>query len=168
VARASSPSGETATTLILVGLIVDVVFEAILIVLGAAVVRGPFGGVVLLALAGIGLLWVVLIYLFSYVRVRRAEYEDARPPTLVFAILSLITLALIPGILFLIAYVKLGDAVREQPATASHAWGAPAPPVPPLPLASAVAVPATRYCSYCGRADTSGGQYCTGCGAPLS
>ncbi len=164
MAAPSSPSGNTARILILIGLVLDIVFEVVLLLYAALIaVASPGFALLLAGFSVVGFVWVLLVYLFSYLRVRERRWDDARAPTLVFAILSLITLAIIPGILFLVAYVKLGDALRESPA--APAWGTPTAPTAPAPLASAAAP--TRYCTYCGRADTSGGQYCQSCGAPF-
>ncbi|HYA11217.1 MAG TPA: zinc ribbon domain-containing protein, partial [Thermoplasmata archaeon] len=140
------------------------IFEVILVGVGALFLIVPFLGAIILGFALIGFVWIALIWVFSYQRVNDGDYEGARTPTLVFAILSLITLSLIPGILFLIAYVKLGDAIREGAAT-TPAWGAP-PPAPPLSPSPAPAG-AGRFCSHCGRANPGTGAYCLGCGAPL-
>lgn len=163
--RGANRSGDTARTLILIGLILDVIGEAILLLVGVFFLIVPLLGAIVLGIALIGFVWVALVYVFSYERVRNGDYEGARTPTLVFAILSLITLALIPGILFLIGYVKLGDALREA-TPAAPAWGSPAPPSVPIPAAPLAG--GMRYCAHCGRANPGGTAYCTGCGAPLS
>lgn len=162
---ARSASGDTAKTLILIGLILDIIGVAILFVISAAVFLLTFLGGFLLAIAVIGLVWVILVWVYSYERTRAGDYEGARTPTLVFAILSLVTLALIPGILWIVAWVKLGDAVREG-AVATPAWSAAAPTPPPSPPAPAP-LPSARYCAHCGRANPPGGAFCQGCGAPL-
>jgi hypothetical protein len=159
----SSPSGDTARTLILVGLILDVIFEMILLALGVLLLAVTLIGGLLLGFGVIGLIWIFLVYVFSYQPVREGDYEGARTATLVFAILSLITLALIPGILFLIAYVKLGDAIREEPNVAP-AWGTG--PTAPIPAYGAAAG-GGKICSHCGRSNPATGLYCQGCGAPL-
>lgn len=161
---ARNPSGETAKLLILIGLILDAIGVAILFLVGAIFVAFPILGGVLLAFAAIGVIWIILVWIFSYERTRAGDYEGARTPTLVFAILSLIILALIPGILWIIAYVKLGDAAREAtPVTAAWSTPTPAPPPPPSPAP----LPSERYCSHCGRSNPPGGAFCQGCGAPL-
>jgi len=158
--RAGDRAGETAATLILVGLILDIIGEVILLFIGFATL--VFGiGVILLALALVGFVWIALVWAYSYSRVKAGDYAGARTPTLVFAILSLITLALIHGILFLIAYLKLGDALETQP-TPAQAWGSV--PTPPIPSVPGAAVP--RYCSHCGRASPGSAVFCKGCGAP--
>jgi hypothetical protein len=162
--QGSSRSGETAQTLILVGLIIDIVAEAIVVAIALLIVSAGFSGL-LLGFAVIGFVWIALVWVFSYQRVREGDYERARAPTLVFSILSFLTLALIPAILFLIAYVKLGDALQEAP-RGSPAWGT-VPTAPPLSFAAPVPA-STRYCSHCGRASSGTAAFCEGCGAPLA
>jgi hypothetical protein len=109
------PSASTAKTLILVGLILQAVFVLIGFAVGAFFLFFFFVGVFYLAFAALGLVWLILVWLFSYTPVRAGRYEAARTPTLIFAILSIITLwGILPGVLYLIGYIKLGDAVREQ------------------------------------------------------
>lgn len=153
-------SGKTATTLILVGLILQSIEVAFVLVVGALVTLLVFVGVLLLGVALIGVVWVVLVYLYSYRRAQEATYEAARTPTLVFAILSLITFNVISGVLYLIAWVKLGEAVDEQTRNTSVAWGT-APP-----LAPSATFPG-RYCSRCGAPNAPGNAYCSRCGNPL-
>lgn len=160
--QATNRAGETAETLILVGLILDIIGDVILLIVGLFLLIVPVFGALLLGFAVIGFVWIALVWVFSYARVRERDYEGARTPTLVFAILSFITFALVPAILFLIAYIKLGDAI-ERGALPAQAWGAA--PTAPLPVAAAT--PASRYCSHCGRASTGPAAFCQGCGAPL-
>ena len=110
------PSGSTAKTLILVGLILTLVFGLIGLGIGAlTAIAFPFLGIFYIVLGALLLVWLALVWLFSYKPVQEGRYQAARTPTLIFAILSIITLyGIIPGVLYLIAYVKLGDAVREQ------------------------------------------------------
>jgi hypothetical protein len=161
--RGPNRSGETAETLVLVGLILDIVGEVILLAIALFVLVFPVVGLLLLGFSLIGFLWIALVWSFSYSRIKAGDYEGARTPTLVFAILSLITFALIPGVLFLIAYIKLGDAI-EQPTVGTPAWGA----VPTSPPLGAAPLAASRYCAHCGRASVGVDRYCQGCGAPLA
>ena len=158
-------SADTARTLMLVGLILDIIFEVVLLAFGLLFLVVPILGAVVLSLALIGFVWIALIWTFSYRRVDEGDYDGARTPTLVFAILSLITAALIPGILFLIAYVKLGDAI-EAGGTATPAWGSP-PPTPTFALPASSGA-ASRFCTHCGRPNPTSSAYCQGCGAPLT
>jgi hypothetical protein len=160
--RAANRAGETAGTLILVGLILDIILEVVLLFVGALLLIVPVIGGIFLVFAIIGFVWIALIWVYSYARVKDGDYEGARTPTLVFAILSLLTLAIVPGILFLIAYVKLGDAL-ESGALPSQAWG----PTPTAPIPAAPVAAAPRYCARCGRASPGSAVFCEGCGAPL-
>lgn len=155
--RPLTPSGGTAKTLILVGLILQAV--EVLIVLGIGVLTLiVFVGVFLILFGVLGIVWLVLVYLLSYQRVAEGRYEESRTPTLIVAILSLLTFNLISGILYIIAYVKLGDAVREAQT--------PAGPLPPLGFSVApVSTLSTRICLGCGRvlpSPTPG--FCPACG----
>jgi hypothetical protein len=107
-----------------------------------------FIGIFLLAAGALGLIWLILVYLFSYLPARDGSYEAARTPTLVFTILSFLTLSIIPAILYLIAYVKLGDAVREVA-------------TPPPSLA-----PRMQVCLKCGSVRQGPGAFCANCGPP--
>ncbi|HTW56441.1 MAG TPA: zinc ribbon domain-containing protein [Thermoplasmata archaeon] len=157
----SRESGSTAQTLILIGLIFQLVEVVFVLAIGLLFVAFPIAGAILFGLAFIGLLWLVLVYLFSYGPTREGDYEAARTPTLVFAILSLLTGSLIAGILYIVAYVKLGDA--ETPL--SPAGYGPNPfPYGPSPTAVAFG---TRYCARCGTAGLPGAAFCRSCGAAL-
>ena len=111
--RPHTRSGETASTLILIGLILQGIEVAIFLGIGLLLFVVPIVGVFVLAIGAIGVLWLVLVYGFSYGPTQMGDYSGARTPTLVFGILSLLTLGLISGILYIIAYAKLGDAERE-------------------------------------------------------
>jgi cbb3-type cytochrome oxidase subunit 3 len=98
-------------------------------------------------------LFLYCAYAFSYRRVRAGEYEAAQTPTLVLGILSMF-LGIVPGIFYLIGYVKLGDALQEAE-TARLGAGMPAP-------GSLVA------CKGCGRVFPIGGfSFCPACGQRL-
>jgi hypothetical protein len=183
------PSAGTAKTLILVGLILEALFVLIGIVIGVLTLLVFFIGAVYLVLAALGLVWLILIWLLSYNPIREGRYEAARTPTLIFAILSIITLfSLLPGILYLVAYIKLGDAVREQqmppqgyggapPMMAPSPYGGqpmqpmqpmqqpmmqqPMQPMAPQPMAPppAAAAPAAVICPRCGKPATFVPQY---------
>ncbi|HLY76277.1 MAG TPA: hypothetical protein VKT21_00140, partial [Thermoplasmata archaeon] len=118
-----------------------------------------------------------------YKPVREGRYEQAKTPTLVFAILSLVTISIISGILYLIAYIKLGDAVREQQMPPSGYPGAapmmapgmpyggqpmqqpmqPMQPSPMQPMAppapTAPTTPTAVMCPRCGKPATFVPQY---------
>jgi hypothetical protein len=110
------PSGSTSKTLILVGLILQAIGVLIGLAAGALTfLVAPIFGIFYLAFAALGIVWLILVWMLSYAPVQAGRYEAARTPTLIFAILSIITIfGIIAGILYLVAYIKLGDAVREQ------------------------------------------------------
>jgi hypothetical protein len=174
-----SGSGDTAHTLVLIGLILQLVEVLVLFGIALAAVFLPFLSLVLLVFAFVGVVWLILVYLFSLAPIGDGRYEDAETPTLVFAILSLITIGLISGILYIIAYVKLRDAVREEatdpsapyyaPRYGSPGTAAPANPFPTAPSspAPAPAPPGARYCSHCGTLAVPGATFCKNCGAAV-
>lgn len=189
------PSASTAKTLILVGLILQLIFALIfLFALGVfAFVAVAVGGVVSLfafvyvAFGILGFIFLYLIWMFCYKPVREGRYEQAKTPTLIFAILSLITFSFISGILYIVAYVKLGDAVREQQMPPpGYPGGAPMmspgmpyggqpmqqpmqpmqqqpmqpmQPMAPMAPAAPVATPAPVICPRCGKPATYIPQY---------
>jgi hypothetical protein len=150
--RPITPSGQTAATLILIGLVLQAIEVAILLFIGLLLLFFPIVAFFVIAFGAIGVAWVALVWGFSYTPTKEGNYGGARTATLVFGILSLLTLGVISGILYIIAYVKLGDAEREaNPAPAG--WGS-------VPYS-----PNVRYCSTCGRPNTALGAFCPYCGA---
>ncbi|MGD0718498.1 MAG: DUF973 family protein [Thermoplasmata archaeon] len=170
----STQSGQTAKTLILIGLILQAI--GVLVLLGIGFVLLLFiVGVVFLAFAGLGIVWLVIVYIFSYSPTRDANYEGARTPTLVIAILSFLTLGILAGILYIIAYVKLGDAVNEQrtssampPSGATPQYVPPTVPAYQPPVPTAQPLPPARFCSACGAPTNASHSFCPSCGKPLS
>jgi len=175
------PSAGTAQTMILIGLIVQFIFALIfffalgVIGLLAAASLGfgffifPIIFLVLFGIIPLFLLWVA--YAMCYTRVRNGEYEGARTPTLVLAIVELLFGGVIPGIFYIIAYVKLGDAINEmrnpptgymqQPPMGMpyQPQAAAAPPMGAPPPAAAPVAPAAPTCPRCGRPATWVPQY---------
>ncbi len=84
----SSRSGDTAATLILIGLIFQAIEVVVVLGLGLLIFFAPFFGALILGVGVLGLLWVVLIYIYSYRPTTSRDFEGARTPTLVFGILS--------------------------------------------------------------------------------
>lgn len=178
-------SGDTAQVLILIGLILQIATVLILFGVAAFFSFVPiFGGIVLVA-AILGLIFVILVYIFSYARARDGDYDGARTPTLVFGILSLISLGLISGILYIVAYAKLGDAADEdeqlnptdwvtyggvrQPATAPvYSYAQPPGTAYPPTFAPAAPPPTGSIrCPNCGQLSDAPARYCRYCGARL-
>jgi hypothetical protein len=183
------PSASTAKTLILVGLILQLIFSLLFLIgLGAlafftaAVGIFPIIAVFYIAVGVLGFVWLILVWLLCYKPVSEGRYEAAKTPTLIFAILSIITLAgLLPGILYLIGYIKLGDAIREQQMPPpGYPGGAPMmspnmpyggqpmqptmpqqpmQPMAPPPAVAAPMAPAAVMCPKCGKPATFIPQY---------
>lgn len=127
---------DTAVTLTLIALILEVVFLAIGVLvlafflfalavgfsvsgptaafslaLQVAVPLGVLAPLLFFAALGVlSILWVVLTYVLVYQRLRRGQVEEALTPALVLGILTLVFGGTIPGILLVIAYVKAKDA----------------------------------------------------------
>lgn len=166
------PSAGTAETLVLIALILQVIgavvlIGAVLFLFGLAAFH-PFRFawlVVLIAgvVGAVALLFLYFAYEYSYRRIQRADYVGAQAPTLVIGIFSLF-LGLIPGILYLVGYVKLSDAIREQQA--------PPPPYgSAMGFSSAAAGPSVPQiaCRACGRVYLVGQfPYCPNCGQKLT
>ncbi len=172
-----SPSGSTAKTLILVAIILDLIFAlfyvfavGLLFLISLVLLLS----ILFIAFGALAFVWLVLIWLLCYKPTKAGQYEQARTPTLVFMILSFITLNFLTGILLLIAYLKLGDAARESqmPPTGGYYPGmptaaAPAYAAPPQPPATGTASsPATTagpgsvpICPKCGKPGTFVAQY---------
>ncbi len=120
--RPRSPSASTAETLVLAALILQIIgavlFAAVLLFVFGFTVIHPLRVAVVVALVtgtilAIAVVFLYLAYEYSYRRIQNGDYAGAQGPTLVIGILSLF-LGIIPGILYLVGYIKLGDALREQ------------------------------------------------------
>ena len=170
MARPAPPSAGTAKILILIGLALQALFVVLFLYLGLVTlaVSSAIGGIgagvagIWFGVAVIGVLILLLVYMFTYRRVADGDYEGARTPTLIWGIIC-IFISTISGILYLVAYVKLGDAVREmQTPSYGGAPSAYAPPgTPYAPAAPAVAPPPppAPNCPKCGRPGTWVAQY---------
>jgi hypothetical protein len=116
--------------LIVVGIFLDLVLALFYLTYGLVVWFFSGIGLFFIGAAVVGLLVLLLVYRFTYVRIRNGDYRAARLPTLAWAIILFVTLSIVSAVLFLIAYVKLGEAVRELE---SPPWiTSPASGVPPI------------------------------------
>ena len=115
------PSAGTAKTLVIIALIFQLIGAVIilpfLLILPLFAFAGGFGIILGVAL-GVGLL-IGLFFLYAgyawvYVRIRNGQYAGARTPALILGIIGLIFGGFITGILYLIAYVKIGDSMRRR------------------------------------------------------
>lgn len=169
------PSARTAKTLILVGLILEGLFALAFIGLGALTLVA-FIGVFFLAAGLIGLLILFLVYQFTYARIQAGNYAGAQTPTLIWTILLFVTLSIIPAILFLVAYIKLGDAIGEagqaygMPYSATPYGGYAAPPTMPFaPVPAAAGGPvAPAAVAPLASSTAPPAPLCPRCGGPLS
>lgn len=199
--RPQPPSQGTAETLVLIAWVLQLIFSIVSIVFGALFLLGgalfiffAAAGATLLLIGGL-LIAVPVVMLFvgyeySYSRIKQGDFAGAQGPTLLLGILGLFLGGIIVGILYLIGYVKVGDALNESRAptawsgygTAPYGYGAPmpgyGPPTvvypgtpggPPLSGGVAYAAPpaVAQTCPRCGRPATFipqyGRSYCYNC-----
>ncbi len=166
--RPRSPSASTAETLVLAALILQIIGAAVLatvvlLVFGFTAVH-PFRAAVIFALVAgsilaIAAVFLYLAYEYSYRRIQNGDYAGAQAPTLVIGILSLF-FGIVPGVLYLVGYIKLGDALREQmgPSIGPGPMYGGYPSVPPAQIA----------CRGCGRVYYVGQfLFCPNCGQKL-
>ncbi|MCI4368483.1 MAG: hypothetical protein L3K09_02825 [Thermoplasmata archaeon] len=176
--RARPPSASTAETLVLVALLLQVIGGVVLFVgvswfFGWSVLNPyPFAWIAVtgaVALAAVVLLFLYLAYTLSYLKIQQGDYQGAQGPTLVIGVLSLFA-GVLPGIFYLIGYVKLGDAMREQQGYAP--WYGPGYSTAYAPAYAAIgpAMPnvAPLVCKGCGRLYAVGQfSFCPSCGSKL-
>ncbi|HEV2317065.1 MAG TPA: hypothetical protein VGV89_05775 [Thermoplasmata archaeon] len=169
--RTRTPSGGTAETLILIALILQAIFTlavaAEFLFLGSflffafgpfAAIAVVFGALVLL----FGLFFLYAGFEWSYRRTKSGDYDGARTWTIILGILGIFFGGIIVGILYIIGYVKLGDASNEQRQAAAPGWApAPMPSAAPLTPAPGVAPPSpvAPTCPKCGQPGTWVAQY---------
>jgi hypothetical protein len=79
----------------------------------APVFLGAFGGVLAIIFSG-GLLWLLLDYFLVYRKLAEERVKEAETPSLVLGILQLLFGGIIPGILLIIAYVKIKDSASNR------------------------------------------------------
>ena len=121
----------TAKTLALVAIILQAVFFVIGIfeIIGLATLLtittvpptsttlplGAFGiiAIVFAAALAIGILWIALDYFLIYKKLKEERVREAETPSLVLGIIQLIFGGLIPGILLIVAYVKISDSLHR-------------------------------------------------------
>lgn len=93
------------------------------------------------------------------------RYQAVKEPLLVWAILALI-FGVVPGILLLIAYIRVlywSDA--PSPASPSARAASTGTPVPSTP--SAPAKGPAGFCPRCGASVVGDGRFCARCGSPI-
>lgn len=67
----------------------------------------------------IGLLWIILDYFLIYRRLAMEKVKEAETPSIVLGIIQLIFGGLIPGILLIVAWVKIKDSLKGSKDTAT-------------------------------------------------
>ncbi|MCI4320895.1 MAG: hypothetical protein L3K18_06260 [Thermoplasmata archaeon] len=188
--RPKPPSQETASTLTLIAWVIQLIISLVWIGIGTLFVLSggvflflpAFGALVLLLGVLLILLPILMLYVgfsYSHARIRDGDFAGARAPTLLLGILGIPFGAVVVGILYIVAYVKIGDAESESRAMggwpsaplgsaptysyAPHAAGAPT-----LSGGVAYAPPGSpSNCPRCGRLATFipqyGRSYCYSC-----
>lgn len=166
--RPQPPSVSTAEGLAFAARILQIfgaVFVTfVLVILISASVFRPFPFIWIVGLAAgilgaVAILFLCIAYEYSYRRIRRGDYVGAQGPILVVGILS-VFFGIIPGILYLIGYFKLGDAIREQQFGAAP-YTAPFSPYGP-------SIAPQQACRGCGRVFFVGQfLYCPNCGQKI-
>lgn len=120
------PSLGTTRLMVLLGLVFQLIFSLVfffvvgLFALLAATAAGlgfAFFIFPLIFLVLFGLIPLFLLYVawaFVYQRIRNRQYEAAKSPLLILAIIEIIFGGVLPGIFYIIGYVKLGDVINES------------------------------------------------------
>jgi amino acid transporter len=189
VRPARPPSAGTAETLVLIAFIFQAIAALLFLIpfgifalLAAA--ASIFGGIaiifaaIFIAFGALDILFLYIGYAYVYRNTKEGKYEEARSPALVLGILGIIFGFLITGILYLVAYSKLGDAVNESrqpfygypmqgyyPGTAPGFAAPQAPLAPglapgtPVPGAQPMTAPVGPACPRCGRPTVYVAQY---------
>lgn len=145
---------QSARQLLLAGLILQVVQVGFFFGVAYYLSRTQFFGSILFYLGAIGIVWLALVYVLAYRPARSGDIDAAKTATLVFGVLSIFTVSVIPGLLYVFAYHEMGNAQAAN--------SIPRPLVAPRPLAGGV-----RACVVCGRANPEGTTFCQGCGFGL-
>jgi len=142
---------KSAGYLIVAGLALQAAQVAIVVIAGYYLARVGFLTSILFILGISGVAWLVLVLVFSYLPLRAGRIDRARTPTLIFAILSIFTISILAGLMYVLAYHEMRPQAPPGPP--------PRPLGSPPPLAGGSA-----SCSICGRANQPGSTFCQGCG----
>ena len=75
----------------------------------------PFFGVSVMftAFFAVGVLWITLDYFLIYKRISEGKVAQAETPALLLGIMQIIAGGVVPGILVIIAYIKIRDSLRN-------------------------------------------------------
>ncbi|HYA70673.1 MAG TPA: hypothetical protein VEH28_04815 [Thermoplasmata archaeon] len=162
-----SPSGSSASAIVLVGIGFQVLGALLLFALVSTYVGWSifnpyaynwFVATAVYSVAAGVILLILFAFFFAYLPIQRGNYVSAQTPALVLGVLSILTLNIISGVLFLVGYVKIGDAIREQQRSAAGPGAQP----------TAVAAGSLVACKGCGRVFPFGAfGFCPNCGQKL-
>lgn len=157
------PSLGTTRLMVLLGLVFQLIFSLVfflfvgLFALLAATAAGlgiAFLIFPLIFLVLFGLIPLVLLYVayeFVYKRVKNRNYEGAKGPLLIIAIIEIIFGGVLPGIFYIIGYVKLNDVInesRQMGMGGQPGWMPGYGQQPPMAQPYAAAPPAQQPASY--------------------
>ncbi|MCL6002522.1 MAG: hypothetical protein M1556_02615 [Candidatus Thermoplasmatota archaeon] len=81
--------------------------------------------IVIIVILAIGLLWILLDYFLIYKKLKTERVKEAETPAIVLGIIQLIFGGLIPGILLIIAYVKIRDSENRRRSMPEGQQGTP-------------------------------------------
>jgi hypothetical protein len=184
VTRPRSPSGDTAGTLILIAFIFQCIASGVVFLVLfyiPFVIIAPVGLAVSLTVLGIlgvigavAILMLYVAYAYSYRRTKDGNYEGARTPTLILGILGIFFGWIVTGVLYLIAFAKLGDAAREVRGPVFYATpGYYAPAMPygtpgPVPTGTPMAGGGPAFALPPGPPPPPAGVVCPRCGQPAT
>jgi len=150
-----SHSGNAAKILTLTGLALQAAQVGVWFLVGFYFSAEPTLRIISSFLGGIGILWLLLVYVLSYRRMATGDFAGARTPTLVFAVLSVFTVSLLSGLFYVLAYNELDGA--DPGRNRSQAMLQPTP----IQFGS-------KVCPICTRANPLSTTYCQGCGFALA
>jgi hypothetical protein len=120
------PDASSARTLTLVAIVFQLIFFLIGIFAAlfvfSATAGVPFGfslafvfGAIFVFAFALSVIWIALDYLFVYRNLQReSDVPKARMPALVLGVIQLIFGGLIPGVLLIVAYIKIGESMRRR------------------------------------------------------
>ncbi|MCI4326462.1 MAG: hypothetical protein L3K16_02325 [Thermoplasmata archaeon] len=174
--RPAPPSQGTAKTLLLVAFVLQLLLSLIYIVVGLlGIVAGSLFlfvgsfGVAILALSAIATIAPILVlyvaYRYAYAPTRDGNFAAARGPTLLLGIVGIFFGVILVGLLYLLAYWKIGQAQAESGPQGGWA-GAPTPAFAyaPSPVYGRPGSPTTGGVAYAPGPSASLPSTCPRCG----
>ncbi len=134
------PDAQTARTLTLVAIIIQLIFFVLVgiflflidMVLTSSFFTVPVNGtpagfnpagiyiVVIGIISLIGLFWILLDYFLIYKPLGEGNVRSTESPAIILGILQLLIGGFIPGILIIIAWIKIRDSLRNKTITSAN------------------------------------------------